>query len=302
VVSAVTALVQEPKAVGEVFNIGNGAEVSIGDLALKVKAMTGSDSPIERVPYNQVFDDSFEDMPRRVPDIEKIARVVGYKPPSTSTKSSTRVIDYWTVDQNQQRACRKLRSRSIPSTRVCLSVSTDRDASSLRPSLPFSGRRPQPFDINESRSPCVKRPSRKCRTAFPEIPRARIESRPSPQGGLRPRRFFGSSRRKPLARRTNSARLARRCAERLDTAHLTTGVRLLRWSVMTPRRWWRANGGSRGSSRQQASAPLFDSSGVDHDESQRDGSGVVCVTDYRTQGHDAGLFRDRLWSVHRRDR
>ena len=77
------------EAVGEVFNIGNGAEVSIGDLALKVKAMTGSDSPIERVPYNQVFDDSFEDMPRRVPDIEKIARVV-YKadrPPRRNHRS-----------------------------------------------------------------------------------------------------------------------------------------------------------------------------------------------------------------------
>jgi UDP-glucose 4-epimerase len=101
VVSAVTALVQEPKAVGEVFNIGNGAEVSIGDLALKVKAMTGSDSPIERVPYSQVFDDSFEDMPRRVPDIEKIARLVGYKPTVHLDEIIARVIDYWTVDQNQ---------------------------------------------------------------------------------------------------------------------------------------------------------------------------------------------------------
>jgi nucleoside-diphosphate-sugar epimerase len=100
VVAAVTALVQEPKAVGEVFNIGNGAEVSIGDLALKVKAMTGSDSPIERVPYNQVFDDSFEDMPRRVPDIEKIARLVGYKPSVHLDEIIERVIDYWTVDKN----------------------------------------------------------------------------------------------------------------------------------------------------------------------------------------------------------
>jgi UDP-glucose 4-epimerase len=103
VVSAVTALVQEPKAVGEVFNIGNGAEVSIGDLASKVKTMTGSDSPIERVPYNQVFDDSFEDMPRRVPDIEKIARVVGYKPTVHLDEIIARVIDYWKVDQNQPR-------------------------------------------------------------------------------------------------------------------------------------------------------------------------------------------------------
>ena len=102
VVSAVTALVQEPKAVGEVFNIGNGAETSIGNLALKVKAMTGSDSLIERVPYNQVFDDSFEDMPRRVPDISKIARVVGYKPTVHLDEIIERVID-WTVNEKQKK-------------------------------------------------------------------------------------------------------------------------------------------------------------------------------------------------------
>ena len=102
VVSAVTALVQEPKALGEVFNIGNGAEISIRDLALKVKAMTGSDSPIELVPYNEVFDDSFEDMPRRVPDISKIARVVGYKPTVHLDEIIERVTDYWTVEQNKK--------------------------------------------------------------------------------------------------------------------------------------------------------------------------------------------------------
>ena len=102
VVSAVTALAQEPKALGEVFNIGNGAEISIRDLALKVKAMTGSDSPIELVPYNEVFDDSFEDMPRRVPDISKIARLVGYKPSVHLDEIIERVTDYWTADQNQK--------------------------------------------------------------------------------------------------------------------------------------------------------------------------------------------------------
>ena len=104
VVSAITALVQEPKAVGEVFNIGNGAEVSIRDLASKVKAMTGSDSPIEFVPYNQVFDDSFEDMPRRVPDITKIGRFVGYKPTVHLDEIISRVVDYWAADQLRQSA------------------------------------------------------------------------------------------------------------------------------------------------------------------------------------------------------
>jgi UDP-glucose 4-epimerase len=102
VVSAVTALVQEPKALGEVFNIGNGAEISIRDLALKVKTMTGSDSPIELVPYNEVFDDSFEDMPRRVPDISKIARLVGYKPSVHLDEIIERVTGYWTADQHQK--------------------------------------------------------------------------------------------------------------------------------------------------------------------------------------------------------
>ena len=55
VVSALLALADEPRSVGEVFNIGNGAEVSIRELAAKIKAMTGSDSPIQFVPYHEVF-------------------------------------------------------------------------------------------------------------------------------------------------------------------------------------------------------------------------------------------------------
>jgi UDP-glucose 4-epimerase len=104
VVSAITALVQEPKAVGEVFNIGNGAEVSIRDLACQVKAMTRSDSPIEFVPYNEVFDDSFEDMPRRVPDITKIGRFVGYEPTVHLEEIISRVVDYWAADEQRQSA------------------------------------------------------------------------------------------------------------------------------------------------------------------------------------------------------
>jgi UDP-glucose 4-epimerase len=103
VVAAMTALVQEPKALGEVFNIGNGAEISIADLASKVKQIAGSDSPIEFVPYNQVFDDSFEDMPRRVPDIGKISRLVGYRPSVQLDEIIERVIGYWTVEQHPHR-------------------------------------------------------------------------------------------------------------------------------------------------------------------------------------------------------
>ena len=95
VVSALIGLIEEPKTAGEVFNIGNGAEISIRDLALQVKRMTGSDSPLEFVPYRQVFDDSFEDMPRRVPDISKIARFVGYRPTVHLEEIIEHVIGFW---------------------------------------------------------------------------------------------------------------------------------------------------------------------------------------------------------------
>ena len=95
VVWAMMALMNEPKALGNVFNIGNGAEISIRDLALKVKAATQSNSPLEFVPYTQVFDESFEDMPRRVPDISKLRQCVGYEPTVHLDEIIQHVIEYW---------------------------------------------------------------------------------------------------------------------------------------------------------------------------------------------------------------
>ena len=95
VVAAMQLLANAPEAIGEVFNVGNGAEISIGELAHKVRAMAGSVSPIEYVPYDQVFDDSFEDMPRRVPDITKIKAYVGYKPTVALDEIIQHVIAYW---------------------------------------------------------------------------------------------------------------------------------------------------------------------------------------------------------------
>ncbi|HVQ41961.1 MAG TPA: NAD-dependent epimerase/dehydratase family protein [Vicinamibacterales bacterium] len=80
VVRGLIALMQEPRAVGQVVNIGNNEEVSIMDLARRVKAATDSRSEIVLVPYDQAYEAGFEDMPRRVPDLTRIAGLVGYAP------------------------------------------------------------------------------------------------------------------------------------------------------------------------------------------------------------------------------
>ena len=95
VVWAMTALINEPCAVGEVFNIGNGEEISIRDLAARVCRRTGSSSAIQYVSYEQAFDRSFEDMPRRVPDISKVRRLVGYQPRVQLDGIIDSVIGYW---------------------------------------------------------------------------------------------------------------------------------------------------------------------------------------------------------------
>ena len=95
VVAGLLALIAEPRSVGQVFNIGNGAEVSIRDLAMKIIAMTGSDSTLEFVSHHQVFGQNFEDMARRVPDISKIQNFVGYKPTVHLEEILARTIDYW---------------------------------------------------------------------------------------------------------------------------------------------------------------------------------------------------------------
>ena len=80
VVDALMSLANEPRAIGGVFNIGNTDEVSIRELADRVKTLSGSQSTIQYVPYDEAYEAGFEDMPRRVPDISKIRDLVGYQP------------------------------------------------------------------------------------------------------------------------------------------------------------------------------------------------------------------------------
>lgn len=95
VVASMVSLVETPSAVGQVFNIGNDDEISIRDLAFKVKALAGSESPISFIPYDQVFNGDFEDMPRRVPDISKLRACIGYRPRVALEEIIVRTIDYW---------------------------------------------------------------------------------------------------------------------------------------------------------------------------------------------------------------
>jgi UDP-glucose 4-epimerase len=80
VVDALLRLASEPRAIGQVFNIGNVEEISIRELAERVKTLTGSTSPITYVPYDEAYEAGFEDMPRRVPDITKLHALIGYEP------------------------------------------------------------------------------------------------------------------------------------------------------------------------------------------------------------------------------
>jgi UDP-glucose 4-epimerase len=84
----------EPRAVGQVFNIGSGQEISILKLAELVKAITGSASPIVFVPYDKAYEAGFEDMPRRVPDLTRIRNLVGYEPAVNLDEIISRVVDY----------------------------------------------------------------------------------------------------------------------------------------------------------------------------------------------------------------
>ncbi len=79
-VRAVLMLMEKPEAEGDVFNIGDGREITILELAKQIKKMTNSTSEIVFVSYNDAYGKGFEDMERRVPDISKIRKFIGYKP------------------------------------------------------------------------------------------------------------------------------------------------------------------------------------------------------------------------------
>jgi nucleoside-diphosphate-sugar epimerase len=95
VVGALIKLVGQPNSIGQVFNIGNSEEITIRQLAEKVRSMTRSESPIVLIPYDEAYESGFEDMPRRVPDITKINRAIGYHPRVPLDDIIATVIEYF---------------------------------------------------------------------------------------------------------------------------------------------------------------------------------------------------------------
>jgi UDP-glucose 4-epimerase len=95
VVGALLKLVAEPRAIGQVINIGNTEEISMLALAERVRDMSGSKSPIKLIPYSEAYESGFEDMPRRVPNLAKIEDLIGYRPQHSLDVVLTQVIEYF---------------------------------------------------------------------------------------------------------------------------------------------------------------------------------------------------------------
>ena len=93
-VGALMGIAEHPSAMGEVYNIGSDYEISILELAERIKRLAGSSSRIVFVPYNEAYEEGFEDMMRRVPDIAKIQTLIGYQPRVSLDETLASVIEY----------------------------------------------------------------------------------------------------------------------------------------------------------------------------------------------------------------
>jgi len=104
VVGALVNLMDQEEAVGQVFNVGSSQEITIMELAQRVKALTNSDSEIVSVPYDEAYEEGFEDMPRRVPDTSKVNALVGFRPQKSLDEILTSVINFHSATASVGRA------------------------------------------------------------------------------------------------------------------------------------------------------------------------------------------------------
>lgn len=93
VVECIVRLVEQPEAVGRVFNIGNDQEISMNALAQLVNERTGAAAPIEHVEYEDAYPEGFEDMDRRIPSVAKLEGAIGYRPSMRVEDIVDRVIE-----------------------------------------------------------------------------------------------------------------------------------------------------------------------------------------------------------------
>jgi UDP-glucose 4-epimerase len=113
VIGALIAIIDHPASVGEVFNIGSTEEVSILELAKRVKQIAGAKSDIVHVPYGEAYEEGFEDMPRRVPDTTKVREFIGFQP----TKSLQQIIES-VIEYQRERAKSRARVPTVAATAV----------------------------------------------------------------------------------------------------------------------------------------------------------------------------------------
>ena len=95
VTDALIKLMSHPKAVGNIFNLGSEEEISIKELAQKVKRMTGSNSKIVFIPYDKAYGRDFDDMAHRRPDLSKIKKLINYQPRVNLEQSLLKIIKYY---------------------------------------------------------------------------------------------------------------------------------------------------------------------------------------------------------------
>jgi len=94
-VEGLIRLMDSRRAIGEVVNVGNTEEITIEDLAHRVKERTCSSSPIEYIPYDQAYEPGFEDMMRRVPSVEKLYALTGFRPHTSLNEIIDRVAAFF---------------------------------------------------------------------------------------------------------------------------------------------------------------------------------------------------------------
>ena len=113
-VESILRLIANGRAIGEVVNVGNDQEISIEGLAHLVRQHTNSASPITYVPYDQAYEPGFEDMPRRVPALEKLEGLTGFRPKTQLTD----IIDRVVADFRRKRDEEYVGSGDLPGTQV----------------------------------------------------------------------------------------------------------------------------------------------------------------------------------------